>query len=340
LIELPKSTNHEFHNPLFFQNCPTIGILIPVKNATQYLERSLEDIKSQTIVPNEIIVVDDNSTDDTFFLAKELLGDSSNAIVLRNPGVGVVDALNFGLSISSSEWIARFDGDDRYDERRLETQLSFITPNSVAIFSDYTFFSDCCTNLGTIPTAVFNHATKLSLTSGYRSPHPAVLFRSSTVQDIGGYRKNYPLAEDLDLWLRIQDCGDFASSPSSLLSYRLSSSSSSIRGRAISKVSLKQLSLQYSLKSLRFSIQDFDRTLELYNLTEHSELRSMFHVMDILRVGRSLTFLPSNLVAIAKTSSFKLFLKMFLERQIRMLHRTESTRSLRALHVLQSRNGN
>ncbi|MBA4746738.1 MAG: glycosyltransferase family 2 protein [Muricauda sp.] len=96
-----------------------ISIVIPAHNEASYLKDCLDSFVAQTYLPNEIIVVDDNSSDDTYAIAKSYSQkyDWVN-VVQRNstdehiPGKKVVDTFNFGLERASEhDLIGKFDAD-------------------------------------------------------------------------------------------------------------------------------------------------------------------------------------------------------------------------------------
>ncbi|MEX0314204.1 MAG: glycosyltransferase family 2 protein [Allomuricauda sp.] len=96
-----------------------ISIIIPAHNEEAFLAKCLDSFVTQTYLPNELIIVDDNSNDATFKIAKDyaqkfewinvLQRKSSNAHI---PGKKVVDTFNFGLSHASDyDLIGKFDAD-------------------------------------------------------------------------------------------------------------------------------------------------------------------------------------------------------------------------------------
>jgi hypothetical protein len=96
-----------------------ISIVIPAHNEATYLKSCLDSFVAQTYLPNELILVDDNSSDDTFKIAQEYARkhDWINAIQREStdvhiPGKKVVDTFNFGLKHTSEfDLIGKFDAD-------------------------------------------------------------------------------------------------------------------------------------------------------------------------------------------------------------------------------------
>jgi glycosyltransferase involved in cell wall biosynthesis len=224
-----------------------VTVLMPIKNGGEFLLNAIRNIEAMLGQSDEVIVIDDNSTDETPLMLKKWVALNPQVRVITNTGSGLVDALNLGLREATSEWIARVDVDDQYDPRRLSVQRELIKSDVVAIFCDYELFYDGVRSLGTIHSAVFSPAVSTSLISGQRTAHPSVLFNKSAATSAGGYLKQDFPAEDLSLWLRMSRLGKLVSSPEVLLHYRVGKSSvSGIRRnemKMMKEVHLRQIGI-------------------------------------------------------------------------------------------------
>ena len=86
-----------------------VSIVIPVYNDAEHLRRCLQSIQKQIVLPKEVIVVDNNCTDDSVSVAKEY----SFVRVVEEPKQGIVYARNRGFDSVKSDIIARIDADTR-----------------------------------------------------------------------------------------------------------------------------------------------------------------------------------------------------------------------------------
>jgi glycosyltransferase involved in cell wall biosynthesis len=102
------------------ESCPLITCIIPAYNAARYLGEAIDSVHSQTLRPEEIIVVDDGSTDATPTIAGEY-GES--VILLRQTNGGRAAACNRGLRAARGEFIAFLDADDLWEPEKLERQM-------------------------------------------------------------------------------------------------------------------------------------------------------------------------------------------------------------------------
>ncbi len=260
-----------------------VTIVMPVRNGIKFAPKSLGKLLP-LVKGIEFIIVDDGSTDGSFEFCESLCEENRNLLVLRNPGHGISEALNFGIQHASGSWIARFDIDDEYDSRRLEMQIDLVNKTKcILAFSDYSFYADGVRDVGFMPTAISNNAVKLSLISGRRSPHPAALFQKDMYLKAGGYLSEDSPAEDLSLWLRMQSLGAFASSDSELLKYRLAQTSITMQNRNLSIDRRKKLLKKHpiEIEIFNFSINHLNETFNKYNQSQKGHQRIVLHIVDI-----------------------------------------------------------
>lgn len=103
-----------------------VSVVIAAYNEERFIREAVESIVSQTGVAHEVIVVDDQSTDRTPEILRELSGLHSNLRVVSNPRKGKVAAFNLGIELAVGDWVAIFAGDDIMPEDSLQARLSFV----------------------------------------------------------------------------------------------------------------------------------------------------------------------------------------------------------------------
>jgi glycosyltransferase involved in cell wall biosynthesis len=113
----------------------TVSVVIPCYNRASILGRSLRSALAQTVVPDEIIVVDDGSRDGSADVARSF-GDRVR--VIEQPNAGAAAARNRGIVAARGDWIAFLDSDDEWDATKLERQLAAAAryPQARLIFCD------------------------------------------------------------------------------------------------------------------------------------------------------------------------------------------------------------
>jgi glycosyltransferase involved in cell wall biosynthesis len=89
-----------------------ISVVIPLYNKKETLARALESVLSQTLLPMEIIIVNDGSTDGSEKVAEQF--DPTMIKLLSQSNAGVSAARNKGVEVARGEWIAFLDADDEW----------------------------------------------------------------------------------------------------------------------------------------------------------------------------------------------------------------------------------
>jgi len=101
---------------------PKISVIIPTYNRGKLIVQCIDSVLNQSYPVNEIIVIDDNSTDDTI---KRLNKFKKNLIILKTEKQsGAQTARNIGIKATKSDWIAFLDSDDEWLPNKIEKQVS------------------------------------------------------------------------------------------------------------------------------------------------------------------------------------------------------------------------
>lgn len=227
---------------------------------------------------DQVIFINDNSDDNTYHFLQDSVQVNSNFVVINNSDSGLVSALNLGISISTNNWIARFDVDDIYDDMRIEKQIALAKDGVGAIFCDYEVIDELGSSLGIITSPLTPNFCEVSLINSRRTAHPGVLLNRNAVIQVGGYKKEEYPAEDLGLWLRLSQAGySLVSVPDLLLRYRIHSNSIT---------STKQVAMNEMRKYL-LSQHDFSKCL---NQLQHS-IRKEFQLLSQEKYSHQRIFL-------------------------------------------------
>jgi glycosyltransferase involved in cell wall biosynthesis len=103
----------------------SISVIIPAYNAEKTIRRALNSVENQTMLPKEVIVIDDCSSDQTNAIIREYMNTSKlnirHEIQPTNAGAG--SARNVGWLVASEKYVAFLDADDMWHPRKLEIQF-------------------------------------------------------------------------------------------------------------------------------------------------------------------------------------------------------------------------
>lgn len=180
----------------------SVSVVIPTFNRAHTLERALSSVFQQSRQADEIIVVDDGSTDGSRELLKQRYPEVQ---VLSTRNQGVSAARNHGIRLSRNPWIALLDSDDEWLPHKLErvVQAAEQQTSYRLVHSDEIWVRN-----GTRVNPMKKHAKsggwifQRCLPLCAISPS-ATLIHRSVFDEIGLFDTLLPACEDYDLWLRV-----------------------------------------------------------------------------------------------------------------------------------------
>ena len=239
----------------------TISVIMPAYNVEKYIGKAIESILQQTFEDFEFIIIDDASTDKTYDIICTY--HDKRIILIRNQiKLGVAACINKGLSIASSEFIARMDSDDISKPERFKKQIDFMCANSnLGISGTHMEIIDDKGNLRKEHhKKVGDKAIKINLFFGHTSlAHPSIIIRRR-VMDLYHLRYDtaFRYAEDYDLYCRCSSFMTLDNYPECLVQYRVHSDSVSQKYKQ-EQIIDAQTALYLHLRRLRlpFSLEDF-----------------------------------------------------------------------------------
>jgi glycosyltransferase involved in cell wall biosynthesis len=201
----------------------SISVVIPAFNASKYIAQTIKSVLQQTLPADEVLVIDDGSTDNTGAIAASF---GSPVRVIRTPNSKLPAARNRGVKEAKGEWIAFVDADDLWADNKLERQMQELSRHPEADLC-YTGRVLLVENPDSIelrdvikvpPAATIAH----ELLDVNKFPPSCVVIRRSTFLAVGGHDTSFPYVEDWDLWLRLLKAGiKFIDCPEPLLRYRV-----------------------------------------------------------------------------------------------------------------------
>jgi len=113
---------------------PAISIIIPCRNAASWLPQTLESVFHQRFSDFELLVVDDQSTDESRKILETT--DDPRIQILEGPGINASTARNAGLARARGQWIQFLDADDLLHPEKLQIQMELAHNHS-----EYLLFS-------------------------------------------------------------------------------------------------------------------------------------------------------------------------------------------------------
>ena len=196
---------------------PLVSVIIPAFNAAASIEQTLDSVLRQTYSPIEVVVADDDSTDDT---RERVL-----AVRERHPNVQLLTAAvragrpavprNRALAAARGEYVAFVDADDLWTPRKLEDQVAAMIadPRLVLVYSIVRCFGPGAGFLqgqfGLAPMPFLAALDGESLERGNTVPLSSALVRRDLLVAAGGFDEDPQLkaVEDFALWVTLSRLG-------------------------------------------------------------------------------------------------------------------------------------
>lgn len=197
-----ESNNKEF----------SVSVVIPAFNAGRHVGRAIESVLGQTLSADEVIVVDDGSSDDT----AEVVGRYGSKVrLIRQDNAGASAARNAGIKAAGCEWVAFLDCDDEWLPKHLETGGQLLGRNPDLVWSTGNFYR-CLCGEGVRNSDVSEEKAKQFLRGndyfddyfeaylkGFGGWTGTMIIKRSALVEAGLFRVEQRQANDLDMWWRV-----------------------------------------------------------------------------------------------------------------------------------------
>lgn len=195
---------------------PTIAAVIPAYNLGPYIGRAVESALRQTRALDEILVVDDGSSDTT---PQVLAGFGGRIRVIRQTNAGASAARNAGIQAAKSDWIAFLDGDDEWLPEAISLMGGIVERHPELVWATGNFFR-CDCDAGhrhrediSAPRmeAIRKHLGNGEVFSSYFVAHrffaagctDTMILRRDAIVEAGLFLPGQKRINDMDLWFRV-----------------------------------------------------------------------------------------------------------------------------------------
>lgn len=194
-------------------NRPEVSVVMGVYNGAELLNKTIQSVLSQSDIDFEFIIVNDGSTDSSIEILSSIEKNHSSVIVINQEQQGLTKALINGCANARGVFIARQDNGDISAPLRLKAQIKYLSENpNVSMVSCATkFIGPMGEELHTVIQSKVDAEQGLrtgdSLTLKGPPHHGSVMFRREIYERVGGYRAEFKVAQDIDLWSRLIEHG-------------------------------------------------------------------------------------------------------------------------------------
>lgn len=196
-----------------------ISVVIPLYNKALSITRCLNSVNNQTVLPDELIIINDGSQDNSLEIVKNWVSKNTKieCQIIDQLNQGVSYTRNKGVALSRNSFVAFLDADDEWSEDFiLYSQKNILNNQDISLVTCRHKIVDEI--LGTyIPKQEFGNK-EVGLIENYSSlarNYPIVNSSKTVVnktyfEKVGGFPEDAKVSEDLFLWIRLSDCAPIA----------------------------------------------------------------------------------------------------------------------------------
>jgi len=257
----------------------SISCVIPCYNCQNFISKTVESIITQTIKPQEIILVNDASIDNTLDILKRIESQYLNKVRVldleKNQGASY--ARNYGVENAKGKYILFMDSDDIAEITLIEEYLDRLGKLNGKIKDEYILsysaylqidekgnqLSDTIRGIQVDPEEILGY----ELVRNYIISTSGVLVKKDYFIKTGGFNEKIRYSEDWDLWLKLAQLGGFAYVDKPLIKIRRHGTNLSSQVDKMlegEKLVLKQYSINFVKKAIFNRKLDFDKNVVDY----------------------------------------------------------------------------
>ncbi|WP_243293131.1 glycosyltransferase [Bacillus sp. FJAT-47783] len=170
------------------------------------IKQAIDSILNQTYTHFEFVIILDNPENAEILklLTEYEKVDQRINLIFNEENIGLAMSLNKGIQLSKGEIIARMDADDISDKDRIKRQMDYLFRNDLDMVSSSCMYINEADEVIGSNQNVFTqpHQVNKILPLINIIVHPSVIIKKAVIDDVGGYR-NFKVAQDYDLWLRL-----------------------------------------------------------------------------------------------------------------------------------------
>lgn len=186
------------------KNSPLVTIYIPSRNYGKFLEKSIGSVIEQIYENWELIIIDENSEDDTELIAKKFRDNYPEKIkfIKNNKVLGLQKVANNVLENANGKYMIRLDADDWLNEVAILLMVHKLenNPDAGITYGNY-FYTD---NNGKLIGVETRHKLGEEDLVGQLPPHGAcTMFETEALREVGGYSEKINAQDGWDLWYKL-----------------------------------------------------------------------------------------------------------------------------------------
>ncbi|HEX7155403.1 MAG TPA: glycosyltransferase [Thermoanaerobaculia bacterium] len=201
---------------------PRLTVFTPFYKNIEYFDETIVSVLSQSFRDFEYLMINDGPAAQAEAIERKY-NDPRIRIITTTKPLGLSGSRDAGLREARAELIAFIDSDDFCLPDRLAKQIAFLDahPDHILVGGGLRFIDEQSHTIGSRGYVQSDEEIKRSIVVANCIAQPSVMARTAKLLEAGGYTRDFPAAEDYDLWLRLAKLGKFHNLPEQLTAYRI-----------------------------------------------------------------------------------------------------------------------
>lgn len=219
---------------------PKISVLLTSYNHAGFIRQAIDSVLQQTFTDFELLILDDASTDDSWWIIKSYDDPRIKAIRNKKKGEITFKVIDVISNVATGEYIAVHHSDDLWEPRKLEQQVAYLDSHSEvgAVFTDAAAISEdnllveghFYSNIFTQPNRTRHQWLRHFFSDGNALCHPSILIRRKCFEECGFYRPWLWQIDDFDMWIRLLLKYEIHILPEKLTRFRVRNNEANVSG--------------------------------------------------------------------------------------------------------------
>ncbi len=276
-----------------------ITIIVPSYNSAHLISTTLDSIIQSTYQSYEVLIIDDESTDNTKVIVEPYLRDKRFNYIYQD-NKGLAGARNTGIEHAKGQYLVFLDSDDVILPDKLQAQSEYLNthPEIDLVYSNSQWFvEDDLNNTLPVKFPVYEGDVLPFLLYGNFIHVNSVMVRASKVKQLGGFDENFRELEDWDLWMRLAiQKSQFAHTPGILSKVRIRKGSMTSNQLLMNQAMVRVLEKNIpELISLGYSQNIMNKAWHAWFIYRIKAKQTTGFLWDLLKitVQHGFTFIPT-----------------------------------------------
>jgi glycosyltransferase involved in cell wall biosynthesis len=249
---------------------PKVTVLIPVYNRGKYVAEAIKSVLAQSFTDFEVLLIDDGSTDNSVEVMRSHT-DPRVRLVCNERNLGIPQTRNKGLALARGEYLAMLDSDDYAYPTRLAKQVNFLDRHrDYALIGTWTGGMDekgrFLRRVRVWPVSPGEVQARLLFQCC--PAQSSIMARTAILREYG-YREQYAVSSDFDLWVRLVRRHKLGNLPTVLIRSRMHGDRiTREKAQLVKDACLDIIRPQLEELRMTFSFTDLERHFLLLRMTK------------------------------------------------------------------------